>query len=597
MKHEVWKMNFSNYNMILCAIFATSIVLSILFTKVKIKGRKSDISFNLLFCGNFITSFLIFLPVCVSQYAESIPVINVIKIILMSFHKALGLLVIATDYSVIQEFAKTLNGSEATVFSIIAATVFVLSPLLTFGVILSFFKNLVAYISYAFSFFKDVYVFSELNEKSISLAKSIREDNKKSLVCFTDVYLKNGEKEYEAMEMAEQLNAICFKKDILSVRFNVNLTKKKIVFFAIDESESENLTKAFVIAEKYKNNKNASLYVFSSGREGEMMINSLNPDMSMKVLRVNPIRSLTYDLISGESGYGIFESAIQKEDEKIISALVIGMGEHGLEMSKALTWLCQMDGYKFVMNCFDKEANAEAIFAGACPELYDPKYNKKYICGDANYDITVHSGIDYRTHHFEKILNTIPEVTYVYISLGNDKLNIDASMRIGMLLNRRGIFPKIKAVVYNDDMNSSLNRISGDNIEFVSSNSTLYSREIIFGSDTEKAGLQRHRIYDKSPSSEKNFKNSEYNYRSSVSSAIHVELRKMCGIQGAHKPLEERTEKEKYNLASLEHRRWNAYMRSEGYILGAKKDHFMKTHTDIIPFDELSDEKKNLDNV
>ena len=92
----------------------------------------------------------------------------------------------------------------------------------------------------------------------------------------------------------------------------------------------------------------------------------------------------------------------------------------------------------------------------------------------------------------------------------------------------------------------------------------------------------------------------EYCYRSSVASAIHMKARKACRIPGADKKEDELTAAERDIIEVLEHRRWNAYMRSEGYIFSGSKDKasrndLAKMHHDLVDFSSLSEEDKRKD--
>ena len=101
-----------------------------------------------------------------------------------------------------------------TLFSIL----FVLAPILTFGFVLSFFKNISAYKRYITHYNSDVFIFSELNEKSLALAKSLhKNDGKNRFFVFTDVFEKEEEQSYELVEKAKELGAVCFKKDIVFI--------------------------------------------------------------------------------------------------------------------------------------------------------------------------------------------------------------------------------------------------------------------------------------------------------------------------------------------------------------------------------------------
>ena len=70
-----------------------------------------------------------------------------------------------------------------------------------------------------------------------------------------------------------------------------------------------------------------------------------------------------------------------------------------------------------------------------------------------------------------------------------------------------------------------------------------------------------------------------------------------CGVPGIDKNKDERTDTERYNIRVLEHKRWNAYMRAQGYIYSGSKDkssrnNLGKMHHDLVVFEELSEEDK-----
>jgi hypothetical protein len=48
-------------------------------------------------------------------------------------------------------------------------------------------------------------------------------------------------------------------------------------------------------------------------------------------------------------------------------------------------------------------------------------------------------------------------------------------------------------------------------------------------------------------------------------------------------------------LSKMEHNRWAAHMLLNGWKYSAKRDDKRKLHTDLIPFEELSDEVKQYD--
>ena len=113
-----------------------------------------------------------------------------------------------------------------------------------------------------------------------------------------------------------------------------------------------------------------------------------------------------------------------------------------------------------------------------------------------------------------------------------------------------------------------------------------------------QAALQRHLKWGR----EREFWAYEFNFRSSVASAIHFEMRRLCGMPGAGKKEEELTPEERDALEVLEHRRWNAYMRSEGYVFSgstdkASRNDLARAHNDLVPFERLSEEEKRKDSA
>lgn len=91
-----------------------------------------------------------------------------------------------------------------------------------------------------------------------------------------------------------------------------------------------------------------------------------------------------------DNGGRIFDSALcmEGEQDKIISAMVLGTGAYGTEMVKNLSWFCQMSGYKLFVNAFDKAPNSESRFKSLCPELLSEKRNGDFSTpGEAHYRI------------------------------------------------------------------------------------------------------------------------------------------------------------------------------------------------------------------
>ncbi len=563
---------------------------------------------KILFLGVIISASLLFIPLYVNTFKSAQA--GWVETILISIHNMIRLFIVDGEFDFVTKNLVGISEFTYGAYSVFFSVLFVLAPILTFGFVLSFFENLSANTRYFCGYFRNTYVFSELNESSLALAHSLLKNDKKRLVVFTDVFRRNEEKAFELVERAKELGAICFKKDIVTINFKIHSKKSELNIFAVGEDQSENLVQALKLIEMMKYSENVKLYVFSTQVESEILLsNAFNQDdrdaKRIKVRRVNEVRSLINRTLYEDGYENIFESAIEGENgKKEINAVVIGMGKHGTEMTKALAWFCQMDGYRVEINCFDLSQNAQSSFRSLCPELMDEKFNGRYdLEGETEYRITVHSGIDVGTSEFDNLITTLPKTTYVFVALGNDEKNIATSVKLRSLFLRCGLKPKIQAIVYNSDKAEALIGVKNFknmpyDIDFIGDLKTSYSEKVIIDSEVEEKALARHKKWG----AEKEFWQYDYNYNSSIASAIHREMKILCGIPGANKKTEDRNEEELWGLRRLEHRRWNAYMRSEGYCFGGDKtpagrNDLAKIHHCLVPFDELSlkDQRKDDD--
>lgn len=547
---------------------------------------------RVIFCGVFIADIMLFLPIYYLKFDGEFG--SPFNTFLLSIHNTLRLFVLDGDFDFIINEIAPISGWLHTIYMIWAAILFVASPILTFGFVLSFFKNITSYTSYLLHYRSDVYIFSELNEKSLILAESIRRTNKKCLLLFTDVYETEEETNFEHRKEAQSLNALCFKKDIVTVNFKFHSQKSLRSFFMIGADETENIDQALTIISTYGKHSNSRLYVFSTSIEGELLLNSAEK-ANIKVRRINEVQSFIFRNLY-ENGAQIFDTAKEEETGKQIHAVVLGLGRYGTEMVKALTWFCQMDGYRLKIDAYDQDEKAREKFALLCPDLISPEHNGVFIDGDSQYTINIHNNVDVRTGDFADNILSMEVPTYIFVCLGDDVQNIRTAVDMRILCERRGINPPIQAIVCNSRECKTLTNIQNFkgqayNIDFVGDFATSYSQKVIINSELEMEALARHTKWG----DEDSFWNFEYNYRSSTASAIHKKMKIHCGIPGIELPVQNRTEEEKYVLRNLEHRRWSAYMRSEGYVYAPKRNDLAKTHHCLIPYDELPEHEKAKD--
>ena len=594
------------------AFLVGAIVFAVIRSQSKYKrGRVLDGS-RIMFGGVIFSSVILFIPIYLNTFKGT--ECGIFETILISIHNMIRLFIVDGEYLFITENMQGIPQWLTAPYTALFAILFVLAPVLTFSFVLSFFKNISSYTRFLFNFGKDAYIFSELNEKSLALAETISaKHGKKCVFIFTDVFEREEEESFELIEQGKELGAIFFKKDIINVNFSRHSAKSALNFFCIGENETENIAQALNLILKHKYRKNTLLYVFSTQLEAELLLTNAfvgegdmseeqNEDM-IKVRRVNHVRSLINHNLYDKGYEMLFHSAYDDgSGTKQINAVVVGMGQHGVEMTKALAWCCQMDGYRLEVDVVDSRADAEKEFLSQCPELM--KMNGRHDDkGDAQYTIRIHSGMNVNTYDFDQMIIGLPRTTYVFVALGSDEMNIAVAVKLRALFLQQGIHPKIQAVVYSSEKKVALQNIANFkgasyDIDFIGDMRSAFSEKVILESDVEQAALKRHTRWG----TVSDFWRFDYNYKSSVASAIHRMLKSKCGIPGIDKEPKERTEQELWGIRQLEHRRWNAYMRTEGYVYSgspekASRNDLAKMHNCLVPFNDLplSEQEKDDD--
>ena len=568
------------------SIAAIAIALSIFLAAAKRRGDRLFTPINILLGGVFVSVFVSVLPIYAEETADVS--FSVIKTILFSLHSTFQIFTINADRGMITE--RLITGSEplTAAYSVYMTVVFVAAPILTFGFIVSFFKSATAYARYLLSFFRDMYVFSDLNQRSVALGADIKRKHKSAVIVYADAFENGDEKSSGLTEQARSMGAICFKKDITDINLKFHSKSSQVRFFAIKEDEQRNIEQSLKLISAFRSRNGTWLYAFSTGIESELLLSNIKG--AIKVRRVNEIRTLINRILYTDGYDGgrhiIFKGARPAEgtDCKTISALIVGMGRYGTEMLKALAWFCQMDGYRLEIDAFDKDELAGEKFAALCPELMSGKYNGKFIEGEANYTVRIHSGTDVTTQTFQNMIAEHRSATYAFVSLGSDEANIRTAAELRMLFERMNIRPDIQTVVYGTEKRNSLQGVKNFKgaeygIDFIDMEST-YSERFIIQSELEAVALELH--CSNEGCTEDNFWGVEYNYRSSVASAIHRKAREACGISDESKP-------------EVEHRRWNAYMRSAGYVFNSTRNDLGKMHPDLIDYSSLLEKEVQKD--
>ena len=586
-----------------CYYSALAVILLTLFSGALLLLRAkvgSKLNFlHVLLAGFFVAAVILSVPPHIALYAEDSSAGW--KVAVLSVQKAIRVFGADSMYDVVFETVGKAPEYLCDAYVILVLAVQFVAPLLTFGFLLSFFKNLSAYLRCFLAFRRDLYVFSEVNESALLLAQDIRKNHPDCRLVFCGGTESDG-----FQEQLQQLGAVCFKKDVDTVNLVFHSKKSHMYFFTIGDNEQTNVETALQLIRRYRQRNLTDLYVFCTTVEGELLLAGADKG-AVRVRRINQVRSLINRILL-EEGTAIFDRAIPCPDseDKQISAVIVGMGTHGTEMLRALSWYGQMDGYRLKITAFDKDPLAQKRFAALCPELISDRYNGVCVPGEAQYTITIHSGYDIQTSDFTDLIAQLTDATYVFISLGSDEANLRTAVDLRMRFERIGAKPRIHAVLHSNANRDVLEQACNSagqryDIDFVGDLQTGCSERVIIDYDVEKDAHNRHKQYcNGDQEREEDFWRYEYCYRSSMASAIHARARIACGIPGADKEEAALSDEERRGIEILEHRRWNAYMRSEGYVYSGSPDKSSrndlgKMHHNLVVYEKLSEEDKRKD--
>ncbi len=395
-----------------------------------------------------------------------------------------------------------------TAYSLYASTLNVVAPIAGGAILLeilaSIFPKLMLYISYL-AFWKEKIYFSELNEFSLSIAKSIRSDKKwfplRATVIFSDAYVDDeNENSSELYVEAKALGAICVKDDVAHVAKSI-FGKKK--FYIISESETDNVKALTNLCNEYNFRylKGGEIYLISQSDLYSLMdkqvikkLEHLHQKQSRvvkslekliyktadawypNIMPIQIYRNLVCNLLVKVP---LYEPLVGKsadcQGKKELNVTILGNGMIGTEMFLAVYWFGQMLDCTLNVNVVSKVTEEqfwkkvdyvnpeikETVTPGHKILRYsnkatsDPYCNVKFIQSD------VQAGEFWKmnTPETQSLLDT----DYFMVALGSDETNISIAEKLRLCMGEHHIDGHandkcvISYVVYDSDLCEMLN--------------------------------------------------------------------------------------------------------------------------------------------
>ncbi len=494
---------------------------------------------------------------------------------------------------------------------------------------------------------EDIYADLKFGNDFFDYGRYCTLERNRKVPVFCDVNKSHSEVTAELLSRANELGGIVLKEDIITLHkfirkgLKKNASNKLTRYFLSGTDENENVRHAIEIAKAEDADpvKNLAVFTFAEGEANGHIIESLNTHKEFFVRRLSPSAMLAKDVLSEKQFF-----LVNSEDpEKELKVLVLGLGSYGLEIVKFLCWFYQRQSGGITLYIVDKDPKVKEAISGAYGDFVD--YENAAGCDqDACFKLKFYQGVDVFGGGFADVLKQIVSdgdigLDAVYTALGDDNQNIEASMHVRMLLDRifQSDFSRINAaafdpavtdadrdcpafayadgklrdkvrifcIVHSDLVMGNVNAAGGfienSNICFVGADSSVYRCDNIFDAEEEQMSVVANRS-GKSVADEAliRFNGSEYIRHSSSAEVVYETF-----VTSLY-PVEE-TEEYALMRQKVGNKRWNAYMRANGYTCYDVDDDLRATvfekrstpdlpirqwrrgkwHNSIVPFDKL----------
>jgi len=498
-------------------------------------------------------------------------------------------------------------------YGFFASVLNVCAPILGGAIILGLLTSIFPRIRLFFMPLREKYVFSELNDRAICLAEDIIKEagNKKQpIIIFTDAYTDySSEATSELFQKTKSIGAICLKDDILNISF---LHVKDLHFILIDKEDINNIHSLITLVTENKKRfkKGCHIYVFSQNPEASSIVKKLIKDHKLEtseiiIKLIQEYTSIVYNLFNDMPLYYplLAKGLSNYSEKKELVITIIGGGKIGKEVFLGTYWCAQMLNCTLRINVITKKAkkfklkidyiNKEILQSGVERAELLRVFPNQDIYAEPYASFSFYN-TDVEGDKLFKILNkkdntgfSLLSSDYFIIALGSDNLNITTAVNIDREI-RRNILnkyinnkPVIAYSVYDSKINEELNKINSQSnptyLYAFASLKKIYSCKNIFMNNVKELAFDIIKIHNKAD--EEKFLKDEYNWWSSIARILHLSY-KMFSI-GSLKPTKKHIdvteeERKKYceaiqeeavnnRLSWLEHRRWNAFMRTKGF--------------------------------
>ena len=528
-----------------------------------------------------------------------------------------------------------------SIYTIVRVMVSILLALFTCGWVISFFEGPAQYLKLLLRSRSVTYIFSESNDKSVAIAKSIAGEGNKDINII--ILEKNEEDLSNKIDLGSD-NLIHLAMPLRKVIRILSRKTPKIEVYLFGENEEDNLSLLEeVFTEKAIRDCASIRFFVELGKTPWSLYDNFVPGKLGKGVEnivVNFVRTeenFIYNMLAENSIFAntVPEDGVHFENEecKRIHILIVGMNERNRDFLKAVLHLGQMPGYFLKITVFDKGEQMKEL-QNLLPSV---RFNTRYCMdGDAYYSLFYYENVNAGSTEFEELIaSACGDFTFAYINTGDDLENVSLGIRLGNLRKRNGAEDNYSIMVNLSKLDpEKWNSDRLGNICFSGSFDKIYSRPFITMSGIETATVEIHKLRQEEKKAAKEAKgkkynivswddycNSEYNRHSVYARTLSFfyKMKIIDEYYNSDYMLTKSPEWMKY-----EHMRWDMYTRTIGYrdpddagrrvlekmIAGIKEpsDKELRkvikrframtgVHEDLVPYEQLPEDVKNQDSL
>lgn len=590
--------------------FALTVLIGVLMVQTIFSPRFGKTRILYIMFGCLAVAYILYIPPFFMLY-------NPITALFGNFINVLQVISLDADYLMFYELIQNEIEIEliSNLYSVLLALIHVVLPAVSAMTAVTLVVQL--FNSFQISIIKkrkrNLHIFSQLNYRSITLARDLRKYDKKSEI----IFLGNKD-EAESPDLQQELRCTIIGEQVESIR--ASATNRKVINYCISNDCEENLNAALSILSYLEGaspqeQRNNTVYLFSNDSSAELLIDSVNKGL-VNISIINERRAAAYTLLQQ---YPL----VNYVHNGALRVLLCGFHATNIAVLQAVAWCGQIGGCSLQIQVLAQNVETEAAnFKALFPGLMDGHHNISFI--------SYHNKLEFQQKFAEHQMH---RANYIVVAENDCDTTIDHAVLLRRMIYQAdpsfASAPPIFAHVENNEKaaavtllrtaEAKLARRMSYQITPFGTAGEIYSYRNITGSDLERLSQNVHLVYEDIfsdspidvPAALERYNLFEVNKNSNRANALHIRYKLlMLGLDYTDSPDAEEvdladylTEDSLVQLTHAEHDRWMAFLESEGWTSAtveqskayqasgiSKGRHncpLLQMHPYICPFEEL----------